>query len=61
MRQKKHIDIKKVVGVLLVKVVSIKKKHIMAKDEVGLLLGEVVSRKKKILRRKGCGWLTSRR
>ncbi len=42
---KKHIDTKKVVGLLLVEVVSTKK-HIMAKDVVGLLLGEVVSTKK---------------
>ncbi len=58
--EKKHINTKKVVGLLLVEVVSTKK-NIVAKDVVGLLLGEVVSMKKKTHRCKGCGWLTSRR
>ncbi len=61
MRQKKHIVTKDVVGLLLREAVNTKKIHIVAKDVVGLLLGEVVSTKKKTHRRKGCGWLTSRR
>jgi hypothetical protein len=42
--EKKHIDTKDVVGLLLVEVVSTKKK--VAKDVVGLHLGEVVCTKK---------------
>ena len=59
--KKKHIVTKDVVGLLIGDVVSAKKTHIFAKDVVGLLLGEVVSTKIITHRRKGCGWLTSRR
>ncbi len=37
------------------------KKHIVTKDVIGLLIGEVVRVLKKTHRRKGCGWLASRR
>ncbi len=37
------------------------KKHIVTKDVVGLLLGEVVSTKTIAHRRRGCGWLASKR
>ncbi len=37
------------------------KTHILTKDVVGLLLGEVVSTKIIAHRRRGCGWLASRR
>ncbi len=37
-----------------------RKKHIITKDVVGLLLREAVNTKK-THRRKGCGWLASRR
>ncbi len=48
-KTKKHIDTKKVVGLLLVEVVSTKKNISWEKDVVGLLLGEVVSTKKNTL------------
>ncbi len=57
---KKHIVTKDMVGFVLGEVMHTKKKQIVAKDVVGLLLGELVSIKK-THRRKGCGWLTSRR
>ncbi len=36
-------------------------KHIVTKDVVSLLLGEVMSTKTIAHRRRGCGWLASRR
>ncbi len=38
-----------------------KKKYIVTKDVFGLLVGEVVSTKPIAHRRRGCGWLASRR
>jgi hypothetical protein len=60
MRQKSHIIIKDMVGLLLGEAVGTKK-HIVTKDVVSLLLGEVVSMKNNTHHCKGCGWLTSRR